>query len=308
MSTLWDTDASEIVHLLSAERRAAGAVASGIVLTLVTVVDEAHADLAIAAATAAAMAHPCRLLVVTRRQPEAQTARLDAEVEVGGRHGPGEAVVLRMYGRLCRHAESVVLPLLAPDTPVVTWWFGAPPPKPGQDPLGRLASRRITDSAAADDGVTALAGRAADYNAGDTDLAWTRLSPWRSILAAVFDTVGEAATAAHIQAEKRNPSAALLAAWLRARLGIDAQISDSTGPGITEISLTLAGGAEVRITRPDGRSATLQQSGQPDRAMPLPRRELGELLAEELQRLDADEPYADALAAFRRMNKRAAAS
>ncbi len=308
MSTLWDTDAAEIVQLLSAERRAAGAVASGIVLTLVTVVDEVHADLAIAAATAAAMAHPCRLLVVTRRQADAQTARLDAEVEVGGRHGPGEAVVLRMYGRLCRHAESVVLPLLAPDTPVVTWWYGAPPAKPGQDPLGRLASRRVTDSAAADDGVTALAGRAADYNPGDTDLSWTRCSPWRSILAAVFDTAGEAATGARIEAQKRNPSAALLAAWLRARLGIETQIVDSSGPGITDVALTMAGGSEVRITRPDGRSATLIQTGQPDRAMPLPRRELGDLLAEELQRLDADEPYADALAAFRKGHKRATAS
>ena len=308
MSTLWDTDASEIVHLLSAERRAAGAVASGIVLTLVTVVDEQHADLAIAAATAAAMAHPCRLLVVTRRQSEAQTARLDAEVEVGGRHGPGEAVVLRMYGRLCRHAESVVLPLLAPDTPVVTWWFGPPPSKPGQDPLGRLASRRITDSAAADDGVATLAGRANDYNPGDTDLAWTRLSPWRSILAAVFDTLGESAVGGRIEAQKRNPSAALLAAWLRARLGIEVEIVDSAGPGITDVTLHLAAGSEMRITRPDGRSATLLQTGQPDRAMPLPRRELGELLAEELQRLDADEPYADALAAFRRSYKRAAAS
>jgi glucose-6-phosphate dehydrogenase assembly protein OpcA len=308
MSTLWDTDAAEIVRLLSSERRAAGAVASGIVLTLVTVVDEQHADEAIAAATAAAMAHPCRLLVVTRRQADAQTARLDAEVVVGGRHGPGEAVVLRMYGRLCRHAESVVLPLLAPDTPVVTWWFGTPPAKPGQDPLGRLAGRRITDSAAAPDGVQALAGRAADYNPGDTDLAWTRLSPWRSILAAVFDTVGEAATKGRIEAEARNPSAALLAAWLRVRLGVATEIVDSAGPGITEVSLTLTSGAEVRITRPDGRSATLVHSGQPERAMPLPRRELGELLAEELQRLDSDEPYADALAAFRKIVKRAAAS
>ena len=308
MSTLWDTDASEIVHLLGTERRAAGAVASGIVLTLVTVVDEQHADLAIAAATAAAMAHPCRLLVVTRRQSDAQTARLDAEVEVGGRHGPGEAVVLRMYGRLCRHAESVVLPLLAPDTPVVTWWFGPPPSKPGQDPLGRLASRRVTDSAAADDGVATLAARANDYNPGDTDLSWTRISPWRSILAAVFDTLTSSATGGRIEAQKRNPSASLLAAWLRARLGIDVEIVESTGPGITEISLTLADGSDVRITRPDGRSATLIQTGQPDRAMPLPRRELGELLAEELQRLDADEPYADALATFRRSYKRTAAS
>ena len=53
--------------------------------------------------------------------------RLDAEVLIGGRLGPGEAVVMRMYGRLALHAESVVLPLLAADAPVVTWWHGRPP-------------------------------------------------------------------------------------------------------------------------------------------------------------------------------------
>ncbi|WP_324273261.1 glucose-6-phosphate dehydrogenase assembly protein OpcA [Blastococcus brunescens] len=45
---------------------------------------------------------------------------------IGGRLGPGEAVVMRMYGRLGLHAESVVLPLLAADAPVVAWWHAAP--------------------------------------------------------------------------------------------------------------------------------------------------------------------------------------
>ncbi len=63
--------------------------------------------------------------MVIRRQIDAPVPRLDAEVSIGGRLGPGEAVVLRMYGRLALHAESVTLPLLAPDAPVVTWWHGA---------------------------------------------------------------------------------------------------------------------------------------------------------------------------------------
>ena len=39
----------------------------------------------------------------------------------------------------------------------------------------------------------------------------------------------------------------------------------------------------------------LRRTGQPDRALPLPRRELSDLLAEELRRLDADDTYAEAL-------------
>ena len=54
---------------------------------------------------------------------------------------------MRMYGRLALHAESVVLPLLASDAPVVTWWHGAPPDKLAYDALGVLGRRRVTDSA-----------------------------------------------------------------------------------------------------------------------------------------------------------------
>ncbi|MGY1638286.1 glucose-6-phosphate dehydrogenase assembly protein OpcA, partial [Geodermatophilus sp. SYSU D00742] len=43
-------------------------------------------------APAAAEQHPCRLLIVVRRQIDAPAPRLDAEVLIGGRLGPGEAV------------------------------------------------------------------------------------------------------------------------------------------------------------------------------------------------------------------------
>jgi hypothetical protein len=41
----------------------------------------------------------------------------------------------------------------------------------------------------------------------------------------------------------------------------------------------------------------LHRTGQPDSTVTLPDRDLGDLLAEELRRLDADQPYADALGA-----------
>ena len=124
MIALWDTTGNEVVKALAAERRNAGGVASGLALTLVAVVDEKRVREAEAAATIAAAAHPCRLLIVVRarRRPRARESRLDAEIVVGGRLGPCEAVVMRMHGRLALHAESVVIPLLAPDVPVVTWW------------------------------------------------------------------------------------------------------------------------------------------------------------------------------------------
>jgi glucose-6-phosphate dehydrogenase assembly protein OpcA len=292
---LWDTNGTEIVKTLSAERRAAGALASGLALTLVVVTEEEHAEEAQAAATTAASAHPCRLLVVVRRRVDADD-RLDAEVQVGGRLGANEAVMMRMYGRLSLHAESVVLPLLASDAPVVTWWHGSTPDRLAWDALGVLAGRRVTDAiSSGDDPLAALRRRAKDYAPGDTDLAWTRATPWRALLASAFDDMPANPVSAEVQAEHANPSAALLAGWLTSRLGIKVRRSDSSGPGVTAVEVRFEGKERLRIDRPDGYLATLSRTGISDRQLPLKRRGLGELLAEELRRLDADEVYAEAL-------------
>src|SRR5262249_18780592 len=148
------------------------------------------------AATIAASRHPMRMLVVVRRHIDAPVPRLDAEVTIGGRLGPGEAVVLRMYGPLPLHAQSVTLPLLAPDGTVGTRWHGEPPEKIAYDPLGVFAERRITDVSRATGPNAALQQRAEDFAPGDTDLAWTRLTPWRIALASVFDAGRHSATGA----------------------------------------------------------------------------------------------------------------
>jgi glucose-6-phosphate dehydrogenase assembly protein OpcA len=294
MTTLWDTTGTAVVKALAAERRAAGSVSSGLALTLVVVTDEKHVAEAEEAATHAAAQHPCRLLVVVRRRPDAPEPRLDAEVLIGGRLGPGEAVVMRMYGRLALHAESVVLPLLAPDAPVVTWWYSEPPNKIAHDPLGVFADRRITDCALAPDEMAALHKRADDYAPGDTDLGWTRTTLWRALCASAFDSVEGAATKARVSGAAGHVTRALLAGWLSSRLGIEVEQVDVEGTGLVEVELS-AGDTTVTISRGKATSAVMRRSGQPDRTLPLPRRNLGELLAEELRRLDADEPYAEAL-------------
>lgn len=295
MTTLWDTTGGAVVKALSAERRRNGAVASGLALTLVVVVEEGRVDEAEQAATRAAAEHPCRLIIVVRRRPGAPEARLDAEVLVGGRLGPGEAAVLRMYGRLALHAESVVLPLLAPDAPVVTWWFGRPPHRIAHDPLGVLADRRVTDCSLADAPLAALRQRAADYAPGDTDLAWTRATTWRALCASAFDSIESPARSAAVTGEA-SAARELVAGWLRCCLDIEVRTADADSPGVSEVHIVLEEG-EVLIRR-DGRStALLSRSGQPDRRMPLEPRALGDLLAEELRRLDADETYALALEA-----------
>ncbi|HVV29729.1 MAG TPA: glucose-6-phosphate dehydrogenase assembly protein OpcA [Mycobacteriales bacterium] len=301
MTTLWSTTGSEVVRALIAERRIAGAVASGVVLTLVVIADESAVEAAEQAATVAASQHPCRLVLVVRRNVLDPQSRLDAEVLIGGRLGPGEAVVLRMNGRLGLHAESVVLPLLAPDAPVVTWWYGDPPDLIAHDPLGVLADRRVTDVHNTADPITALRARAQDYAPGDTDLAWARTTSWRSTLAAAFDTVQGQATAIEVEGGGSSASTALLAAWLGCRLGVEVAVRSRDEPGIAEVRLQIdggqrAGGIDIRLGRDGDRAGLLTRTGQADRRMPLPRAERGELMAEELRRLDHDPIYAAALA------------
>ena len=50
------------------------------------------------------------------------------------------------------------------------------------------------------------------------------------------------------------------------------------------------------MSRLDGRTATLAWPGRPDRMVALHRRDIAELLAEELRRLDPDDVYAETLA------------
>ena len=91
--------------------------------------------------------------------------------------------MLRLHGELADHASSVVLPFLLPDTPVVAWWPAGAPTVPAQDPLGQLAIRRITDATNSADPLAAIKSRLQGYTAGDTDLAWSRITYWRALLA-----------------------------------------------------------------------------------------------------------------------------
>jgi glucose-6-phosphate dehydrogenase assembly protein OpcA len=307
VTTLWDTTGSAVVKELAAQRRTGGAVLSGVALTLVVVADESRVTEAEEAATHAAEAHPCRILVVVRRQLEAPAPRLDAEVLIGGRLGPGEAVVMRMYGRLGLHAESVVLPLLAADAPVVAWWHAAPPEKLATDALAVFAHRRITDSSIAADPLAALKTRAADYAPGDTDLAWTRSTAWRSTLASTLDSVsgrrGEPVVVrgARVEGDSGNPTAQLLAGWISARCGCPVAVEDGGrkpgSSGVDSVTLQLDLDEEVRIQADRRGGAVITQPYRPEAMVALPDRVLGDLLSEELRRLDRDEPYSDALQA-----------
>ncbi|UKY49493.1 glucose-6-phosphate dehydrogenase assembly protein OpcA [Streptomyces inhibens] len=295
---LTETTASKINKALVEGRRAVGTPAIGMVLTLVIVTDEENAYDALKAANEASREHPSRTLVVIKRVSRSPRdrakARLDAEVRVGTDAGTGETVVLRLYGEAIDHAQSVVLPLLLPDAPVVVWWAVNAPLNPAKDPLGALAQRRVTDAYASEQPIQELSARAETYTPGDTDLSWTRITPWRSMLAAALDQAPCSVTSAEVEGEEFNPSCELLAMWLASRLNVPVTRKVSAGPGLTAVRMESSSGTIV-LDRPDGSLATLSMRNQPDRAVALKRRVTSELLAEELRRLDPDDIYAAAL-------------
>ncbi|MCY0942006.1 glucose-6-phosphate dehydrogenase assembly protein OpcA [Streptomyces antarcticus] len=291
---LTETNSSKINAAMVQARRDIGTPAIGMVLTLVIVTDEENAYDALKSANDASHEHPSRIIVVIKRVSRSprsrRDARLDAEVRIGADAGSGETVVLRLHGELVDHAQSVVLPLLLPDAPVVVWWPEGAPSDLANDPLGSLGQRRITDTYSCENPIGALAGRAAAYAPGDTDLSWTRITPWRSMLAAALDQQSLSVDTAVVEGEGDNPSCELLAMWLADRLGVPVKRTLSSGPGLTAVHLETKGG-DIVLDRADGALATLSMPGQPDRAVALKRRETAELLAEELRRLDPDNTY-----------------
>ncbi len=290
MIELTDTNSARIAAEFVRARTKAGSPAMGMVMTLIVVVDEESSDEAMSNARKATHEHPARVLGVVLGSPRG-TAVVNAQVGTGAGWG-GEAAVIRLEGEVVKHPDSVVLPLLLPDSPVAIWWPHEPPADPASDPLGKLAKRRITDAAEVHRGKTkALEVQCESYVAGNTDLAWTRLTPWRALLAASLDQHPLKVTSATVTSERISPSADLLAAWLRSRLKVQVTRTGSSGPGITDVVMETKEGP-IRIHRTDGRLATFTSPGRPDRPIALKRRHLPELLAEELRRLDEDDVYA----------------
>ena len=290
-----DTTTSEVTKALVRLRDEGGAVALGRVLTLVIDADARDVEDAVAVANDVSREHPARIIVLARHA-DRTTPRLDGQIRVGGDAGASEVVVLTASGEMLTHSDTLVMPLLLPDAPIVVWWPREIPGCPAKHPIGQMAQRRITDSLSCSDPLGALARLRDGYSEGDTDLSWTRLTVWRALLAASLDLPPfEPVLRAEVSGNGQHPSVFLLAAWLGHSLGCPVEVARQTGvSGLTKVVLERASGPIV-IERPDGLTATLRHPGQPVRLVAMPLRELRECLSEDLRRMDPDEVYGEVL-------------
>jgi glucose-6-phosphate dehydrogenase assembly protein OpcA len=163
---------------------------------------------------------------------------------------------------------------------------------PAQDPLGKLAIRRITDATNGENPLAAIKGRLSGYTAGDTDLAWARITYWRALLVSAVDQKPhEPIQSALVSGLRNEPALDVLAGWLASC--IDGPVRRVVG----ELKVELERKSEtITLSRPqEGTTATISRTGRPDALVPLARRETRECLAEDMRRLDADAIYFAAL-------------
>lgn len=287
-----ETTSAEVAAKLASLQSAGGAQGLGRVLTLIVVAESLEsAEESLTAAAGASREHPCRVIAVVNDGSEGPPS-ISAQLRVGGDAGLSEVVVLHPRGGPADEIDTLVVPLLLPDAPIVVWWTGQPPRVPSKDPLGALAQRRITDATATADPLGTLRALAPGYAPGDTDLAWARVTLWRGLLAATLDEPPyEPITAAWVTGADRRPSVYMLAAWLAEALDVPVQVAAEQAKAVTEVALDRDCGPISLHRKPGSGVAYLTRTGRIDQRISLVERTLADCLTEELRRLDPDEVY-----------------
>ena len=92
-----------------------------------------------------------------------------------------------------------------------------------------------------------------------------------------------------------DPSAQLLAGWLTSRLDITVPVEKAEGKYIVAVGIEFEDGRTVQMTN-EGYKLLMRRPGQLDTIQPFPQRTTGDMLAEELRRLDEDDVYAEVAA------------
>lgn len=289
------TTTSKIAQKIAFLRQQGAAISLGRVLTLVIITQQGNEEAALEAARHVSQDRPFRIIVLVDAGVDSPN-RLDAQLRMGGDAGPSEVIVLYAHGELARESGSLVAALLPPDAPIVAWWPNNAPHNVSDTSIGRIAQRRITDAGNQDQPHTALRNIRGSYTAGDTDLAWTRLTNWRIQLAAVLDQAdGTPITAVTVEGAVGSPSTMLLATWLTEALNAPVTIVDAPdNSGIRSVQLHKMSG-DIRIRRLGPAAAELTLPGQDTQLIPFPSRTLQDCLAEELRRLEPDQVFGETI-------------
>jgi len=237
-------------------------------LTLVVLAEESDDDAALGETIAALMPeHPARTIVVklsgAGERGLAERVYAQCWMPFGQRRQICcEQIEITASDAALADLPSVVLPLVAPDLPVIVWsrsaslfempLFGA---------IAHMAAKVLVDSAGFADPKLALRLLAEMAQSGVLlgDLAWTRLTRWREMLARLFENRDYLAKLARISnvrvvhTREFATSAWYMGGWVVDALrdaGVSAQVVVAAGSGPASLSVELAGdGFRVELVR-----------------------------------------------------------
>lgn len=296
-----NTRTRDISHKIDELHEERGEAAIGRVLTLLIETDAEELEDALEVANAASREHPCRVIaVVPDHNPDLKAceddSNLNAQVRFGADAGAGEIIILYPRNGLIEHSDTLVMPLLVADTPIVAWWPTNPPANPAQDPLGAMAGSRITDAMRSNNPEATVERLRRHWSPEDVDLSWTRVTVWRAMLASLLDQPPHLPiTEVKVSGPADFLPSELLLAWLRLKLGVPVKyevVEDAEA--VTGVYFTREDGV-VSLERPHEDHAVISFPGQTPQPISVPIRTLEDCLSEELRRIDLDQVYADVI-------------
>jgi glucose-6-phosphate dehydrogenase assembly protein OpcA len=258
-------------------------------------------------------AHPARAIVLRARSENGERVRADVRTLCWKPFGSKEQIcceLIEITSGASRFDEAAPLiqALTVPDLPVVLYVRSAPLLlRHGMEGVVELSGKVIADTSSIREFSTVLAALAAQRLEGRqvSDLAWTRLTRWREMIAQVFDDpccggIAPAIEQAAVEWEGQHaPSSAhYMAAWLEHSLGRQLSVrliraGDCDHARIR--SVRLAGrDVDISVTVDQTRAAEVVSPGQ-GRHTVLPRLKEDELLREELSISGHDPVYDEVL-------------
>lgn len=255
------------------EQAIQGGVLRACAMTLIVVAgDDADADLARQTLALLMRDHPSRGIVIRGRKHGEFDARVFAEcwkpfgktqqicsegIEIFP--GPGDLEEVARF----------LVPLHVPDLPVVVWVRGSGPSDAlGTHPLYPLSDKILFDTGSDSDADASLRAlrRLHAYGYRVADLHWTRLTPWREVIAHLFDC-GMAANdirSVHVGygSGPISTCARYMEAWLSVALPL-ARVSiapDYGSPGLQSVTLSGRAG-QSSVTLADAHSLKIATPG-----------------------------------------------
>jgi glucose-6-phosphate dehydrogenase assembly protein OpcA len=292
---------------LGRDQETAGGVLRACAMTLIAATDsgagQADADSVHQTIGVLMHDHPSRAIVLIPSEGGEIGARVFAEcwMPLGGqRQICAEGIEITADPVRASEVARLLVPLIAPDLPVVLWCRGARAfLDRSLDPLFPLADKIIFDTGSARHAPSAIEflRRLRKEGRGVADLAWTRLTGWREIVAHFFDDgVADAGSVTSVRVTHGGaaPGSSILyfAQWIERALPRAQAIIESAGEsaggeaGLRAVAFS-AGGADFSIQLLDGSSVEVRAGGNTAHSL-LPPVSGDALMREELSLLGAD--------------------